>query len=31
MLIREVAEAREAGRCDVFTQLAYCRQQQSLR
>jgi peptidoglycan/xylan/chitin deacetylase (PgdA/CDA1 family) len=31
MLIREVAEAREAGRCEVLTQLAYCRQQQSLR
>lgn len=30
MLIREVAEAREAGRCEVLTQLAYCRNQQSL-
>lgn len=31
MLVREVAEARDAGRCEVLTQLAYCRQRQSLR
>ena len=30
-LLREVAHAREAGRCEVHTQLAYCREQQSLR
>ena len=31
LLLREVAEAREAGRCNVLTQIAYCRSQQSLR
>jgi len=30
MLVRDVAEARDAGRCNVLTQLAYCRGQQSL-
>jgi hypothetical protein len=29
-LVREVAEAREAGRCQVITQLGYCRAQESL-
>jgi len=31
MLLREVAQARDAGRCEVRTQVAYCREQQSLR
>jgi hypothetical protein len=30
MLVREVAEAREAGNCQVMTQLGYCRAQESL-
>lgn len=30
MLLREVAEVREAGNCQVMTQLGYCRAQESL-
>jgi peptidoglycan/xylan/chitin deacetylase (PgdA/CDA1 family) len=30
MLLREVAEARETGDCQVMTQLGYCRAQESL-
>lgn len=30
MLVREIAEAREAGHCQVMTQLGYCRAQESL-
>lgn len=31
MLLREVADAREAGNCQVLTQLGYCRSRESLR
>jgi hypothetical protein len=30
MLLREVADAREAGRCEVMTQLDYCGWAKSL-
>lgn len=29
MLVREVAEAREAGRCEVLTQIGYCRRERT--